>query len=168
MNKFLLSVIILVNGVAIPAWAGKRVSRGPASVVEGTVPDNGKRAPSSERKVRPAAANSSSTARMSNAELVNRFATYKAKNNLSTYRTAQFFSSRLRINTTEILKRYIGTRFAQSKNGDAVVVEAVNAFKESGMTYEQSLAAVSDIVGQLTETLNSIYTRASGGKVASR
>lgn len=164
MNKFLLSAVILSTFLSLPAWAGKRATRGPASLVEGTTPDNGKRGPSSERKARPSPA----APRLTDEDLVKRFSAFRAKRNLSTYRTAQFFSSRLRLSTAEVLKRYIGTRFNNSENGDAVIVEAVDAFKESGLSYQESLAAVSDIVGQLTETLNSIYTRASGGKVARR
>lgn len=155
MNKYWLAVIILSTLCASPAWAGKRSTRGPASLMKGTAADNGKRVPAS-------------ATRLTDEDLVKRFTIYKAKKNLSTYRTAQFFGSRLRLSPEQVLKRYVGTRFNNSQNGDAVIVEAINAFKESGLSYQQSLAAVSDIVGQLTETLNSIYTRASGGKIAQR
>ncbi len=103
-------------------------------------------------------------AAMTDAVFVNKFATYKAKHKVTTYRAAKVWSAHLKQSPEKVLQRYISTRFNQAKNSDAIVVEAVDAFKESGLSYDKSLAAVSDIVGQLPETLNTIYTRATGAK----
>lgn len=100
----------------------------------------------------------------SDVDFVNKFANYKAKHNTSTFKAAKAWGTHLKQSPDKILKRYIGAKFEAAKNTDSVVVEAVDAFKESGLSYEKSLSAVSDIVGQLTETLNTIYTRASGAK----
>lgn len=96
------------------------------------------------------------------AQFLAKFSTYKSKKSLSAYQTAKVFGSHFRKSPASILKRYISAKYNGSRNTDSVIVEAVDAFKESGLSYDQSLAAVSDIVGQLPETLNSIYTRASG------
>jgi len=95
---------------------------------------------------------------------VRKFMSYRAKHNVSTYRAAKAFANHLKKNPEQILKRYLSAAYSiGGPTQEAAVVHVIDAFKESGMSHDMALTKVSDSVGQMTDTLDSIYQRVSGG-----
>lgn len=112
---------------------------------------------------------SSWTANASNsdASFVRKFNSYKAKHKISAYRAAKAFANHHRKNPEQILKRYISAAYAiGGPSQEAAVVHGIDAFKESGLSHEMALTKVSDMVGQMTETLDAIYQREAGNRIA--
>lgn len=96
------------------------------------------------------------------------FNTYRAKYSTTTFKTAKAFSSRLRIKPEQVLKRYITEQWLAGNQQSKAIVEGIEAFQESGLSYQQALVKVSDIVGQLTDTLDSIYRQERAGMIATK
>jgi hypothetical protein len=93
------------------------------------------------------------------------FNNYRAKYALTTYQTAKAFSSRLHIKPEQVLKRYVMEQWMTSSRKNQAIIDGIDAFRESGLNHEQALTKMSDIVGQLTETLQAIYTQERGAPV---
>ncbi len=86
-----------------------------------------------------------------------KFLNYRAQNKTSTLKTAESLAAQYKKSTDQILARFIRTQFSEGKNPELAVVFGVEAFLEQGLSMEQSLSKVSDLTGQMTTTLESMY-----------
>ncbi len=92
-----------------------------------------------------------------------KFASHRSQNRLTTYRAAQSLGQQMRLRPEQVLKRYISASYSRGGAAQtAAVVYGVDAFKESGLSHEMALLKVSDTLGQLTTTLDAIYSQARG------
>jgi hypothetical protein len=96
------------------------------------------------------------------AAFLRKFTSYRAKNRLSTYQAAKAIAAKTKRTPDLILKRYISASYEAGNTAQEMgVVYGVDAFKESGLSHQVALTRVSDIVGQLTDTLDAVYQRVS-------
>lgn len=101
----------------------------------------------------------------SNQGFSSQFNNYRAKYALTTFQTAKAFSTRLHIRPEQVLKRYVTEQWLTSSRKNQAIIDGIDAFRESGLTHDQALVKVSDIVGQLTDTLQAIYVQERGAPV---
>jgi|GEM_PF-7063986 len=85
-----------------------------------------------------------------------KFMTIKAKNRISTLKTAEFLAQQYKKTTDQILNRFISAQFSHGKNAELAVVYGLEAFQEQGHSFDQALTKVSDLTGQMTSTLEAM------------
>lgn len=108
-----------------------------------------------------------SSAAFAESAFVTKFTNYRSKHKISTYRAAQAFAKAMKTRPEQILKRYVSEAYSGGgRHQDAAIVHGIDALKESGLSHGMALSRVSDMVGQMTETLEAIYQRSAGRPIA--
>ena len=85
-----------------------------------------------------------------------RFLNYRAKNKISTLRTAEAFAKAQKKPVEQILNRFIAAQWSSGRNSELAVVYGLEAFREKGLSLEEALTKVSDLTGQMTTTLEAM------------
>ncbi len=85
-----------------------------------------------------------------------KFLNYKIKNKLSALQTAETLANRYKKSPEQMISRFIRSQFEQPKHPDLAIVYGIEAFREQGLTHEQALTKVSDLIGQLPETVEAM------------
>lgn len=103
---------------------------------------------------------------VSDESFIQQFSSYRAKNQISPLRTAQALAATMKLKPLQVLNRYVSAKWiAKGKFGGLssqqwAVIDGVDSYIEMGLSHEEALSKVSDLTGQMTETLESIYSAA--------
>ncbi len=93
------------------------------------------------------------------ATYVSRFEKIQSKNKFSTYQTAAWIGKKTKKNAEAVLRRYISASW--SVGNQQAIARGIDALKEAGKSHDEAVTLVSDVVGQLTSTVEAMYRQNS-------